>query len=233
MNRRKLKKSKIYTAFLNIKSFAKADPQIAIRLVLLLLIVLSISAVSIGYWINDSFNFNPINKKEYITQSSDGIDASQQSFLPEPNPIDIELAENIKVEQEKIKAEQERLAALRQVKIDKVAAYLKKVGSPMAPYTHIIIEEAERCGANYELIVAIAGNESGYGKVSYKQYNPFGYLNGVQYSGWDQSLKALTCKVAAYTNKYGYNLTALGKAYGAQNVETWAKNVSWHISQIP
>ncbi len=230
MNRRKR-----YKLLNNIKSFVKDDTNLFLRLFLLFIIFLSLSGLSIFYFIEINSSPNKILYKQIQEESSD-LPVEEQlvanSDLPVPKLTDIENALDIKLEQERIKAEQERIMKERQAKIDKLAGYLRKVNSPMAPFAGTIIEEAESCGANYRIIVAIAGNESGYGRVSYKLYNPYGFLNGVQYAGWEASLSDLTCKVAKYTNKYT-DIYTLGKVYGAHNPEQWAKNINWHLSQIP
>jgi len=174
--------------------------------------------------------YKQIQKENSQMDFSDQFVMSLELPLPESDEIDSAIA--TKIEQEKIKAEQERIQKERQVKIDNLAGYLKKVKSPMANYAGIIVEEAESCHADYHIITAIAGNESGYGRVPYKLYNPFGYLNKVQYDGWEDSLSDLVCKVAKYTNKY-LDIYTLGKVYGAHNPEQWEKNVKWHLSQIP
>lgn len=228
-------KRTIRRLFNSIGSFAKEDFPLFIRLSLLLVVFTSLAALSGYYFIEQNSSPNKIVYKEILGQALD-LPVKDQlvsaTELPTPQPEDIENAVDMKIEQEEIKMEQERLRRERQVKIDRLAGYLRKVNSPMADYANIIIEEAESCNANYKIIVAIAGNESGYGRVPYKSYNPYGYLNKAQYSGWDTSLADLTCKVAKYTNKYT-DLYILGKVYGAHNVEQWAKNISWHLSQIP
>ena len=205
------------------------------RLFLLFLSVFGLLSTTVYYLFELNSSPNPILYRQ-IQEESSSLDFSDQfvlsTELPLPESNEIDSAVGVKVEQDRIKAEQERLRKERQVKIDKLAGYLRKVKSPMADYAHIIVEEAESCHADYHIITAIAGNESGYGRVPYKLYNPFGYLNKVQYDGWEDSLSDLVCKVAKYTNKY-LDIYTLGKLYGAHNPEQWEKNIRWHLSQIP
>ena len=217
------------------KTLIKSDTSLIVRIFLLFIVFLLLTSLTIGSWININTQQNPVLRKPEISSATVlGVDTQAlSSELPLPDAEEIEEAEAIKIEQERIKAEEERLRKLRQTKIDKLQGYLASIGSPMAPYAFVVIDETEKCGADYRLITAIAGNESGYGRVPYKLYNPYGFLNDTQYSGWEQALGVLTCKVANYTNKYGSNLVTLGKVYGAHNYEQWAKNINWHLSRIP
>ena len=230
-----MSKRKIYKFIYSIRAFAKSDFHLFVRLCLLLVTFTGLLGLSFYYFYELNSSPNKVLYRE-IQKEKSGMVLSEQFIsgidLPLPQSDEIETAEDTKIEQERIKAEQERLRKERQAKIDKLAAYLRKVKSPMADFANIIIEEAESCRADYRIITAIAGNESGYGRVPYKLYNPYGYLNKVQYEGWETSLGDLTCKVAKYTNKYT-DLYTLGKVYGAHNPEQWEKNIRWHLSQIP
>lgn len=218
----------------DILNFAKSDLELFIRFTLLLFIFIALTLITFSFWLQDNANTNKIaysidNEPSVLGISNEFLTGPE---LPAPNIAEIESAESIKVEQDRIKTEEERKRKEQKEKADRLAVYLSSIGSPMAEHSLVIIQETEKCGADYKIIVAIAGNESGYGKVSYKLYNPFGYLNGVQYPGWEIALQDLTCKVAKFTNKYT-DIYTLGKIYGAHNPEQWAKNINWHLSRIP
>ncbi|MFW5702339.1 MAG: hypothetical protein ACOCXP_00015 [Candidatus Dojkabacteria bacterium] len=105
-------------------------------------------------------------------------------------------------------------------KRDKLVSYLRNQGSPVATdyYASLIIEISEASNTDYKAIVAIMGVESGFCAVPYKRHNCFGYLNGVQYSGFEAAFRDIIPKIARdYTNVYGTNFTALAKAYGIVN----------------
>lgn len=87
-------------------------------------------------------------------------------------------------------------AAIRQEKIDRVEAYFREYGSPLAGYGHIFVDQSAACDGDYRVLVGIAGSESGLGRAMYKKYNPFGYLNGVQYPDLETALRELSCKVS-------------------------------------
>ncbi len=108
-------------------------------------------------------------------------------------------------------------------------------GAVIKGYGKIIVEQARRCGGDYKILVGIAGNESGLGRVPYKKYNPFGYIDGVQYSSWEEAIKKLSCVISqrfiAPCNK---DLYCIINKYGGHDTdrEKWIKNVSWFMSQV-
>lgn len=117
--------------------------------------------------------------------------------------------------------------------VNRVRNYLRQTGSPMANYAHVIISAANRCGGNYRSLLAIAKIESGFGKYPYKKYNPYGYLNGRQYSGWAEALDKLSCQISQqYLSKYGTDFVAMGKIYAGSST-TWASKVRGAYNQIP
>jgi hypothetical protein len=117
----------------------------------------------------------------------------------------------------KIEAAKKRLA-----KINKLVSFLKRQGSPVASYHYaeLFVDLSEANGADYRIVVAISGVESGFCAANYKKYNCFGYLNGVQYGSFDQAFRRLVPKVASeYAKVYGTNFEGLAKAYGMINWE--------------
>jgi len=106
--------------------------------------------------------------------------------------------------------------------------FLQRYGSPIAEkkYVDIIIDTSDKYNADYRLNVGIMTAESAICKKPLKKYNCFGYMNGRQYSNFDEALTDITAKVSKqYTSRYGWNITGMGKAYGAHNVKVWEKNV--------
>lgn len=85
----------------------------------------------------------------------------------------------------------------------------------------IIIDASYKEGADFRIVAAIMGKESGYCRAPYKSYNCFGYLNKVQYSSFEEAFYELTPKVARYVNRYSWDTYALGRAYGAVSWESW------------
>jgi len=110
----------------------------------------------------------------------------------------------------------------KEAKISRLVSYLKRQGSPIATYGYAkqIIDAAEANGADYRIVVAIMGVESGFCRVNVLKYNCFGYLNKVQYSGFTEALAKLVPRISReYAKPYGTNFKALAKAYGMINFE--------------
>jgi hypothetical protein len=114
----------------------------------------------------------------------------------------------------KIGKEEARIT--RQKRIDSLLKLLKSVGSPVATehYAAYIIDLSVSVNADYRVIVAIMGTESGYCKHPLG-YNCFGYLNGVKYASFDDAFSRLIPKIGKqYVIKYGWNFEGFTKAYG-------------------
>lgn len=120
-----------------------------------------------------------------------------------------------------------------QKEIQHLEDYLTQRGSNMAPYAGLIYDQVKLCGGDYRVLIAIAGNESNFGKVNYKLYNPFGYLNGVQYATYEEALKILSCKISQeYLVPCNNDLNCIISRYGGldTNKEQWVKNIQYFIN---
>lgn len=121
------------------------------------------------------------------------------------------------------------------LRASKVRALLERYNSPMIGYERIIVEQADRCGGDYRLLTAIAGNESGFGNVPYRLYNPYGYLNNVTYSGWEEALTFLSCKISEqHLAPCNNEVACVITRYGGPDTDTdlWIRNINWFISQV-
>lgn len=108
-------------------------------------------------------------------------------------------------------------------------------GAVMQGYGRIIVEQARACGGDYRVLVGIAGNESGLGRVPYKLYNPYGYLDGVQYESWEHSLTFLSCVISQkFIAPCNADLRCIIRRYGGPETdqEKWIRNVSWFMGQV-
>lgn len=193
-----------------------------------LLLLLSLIASGFGF-VRSNFSTlysyaNTPNKVEY---------SPQVALLPEQDPslFSDKLADL---------REQERLAELkrkkeRQAKIDKVEAFFQEYGAKISGHGHILVDQAEACGGNYKILVGIAGAESGLGRHMYKKYNPFGYLNGVQYPNLKTALSKLSCKISEqHIAPCGNDLYCLANRYtgpGDDNTH-FVNKVRWFMQQI-
>ncbi len=125
--------------------------------------------------------------------------------------------------------------AMLQERIQKVEAFFAEYGAAIQGYADIIVRKADECGGDYRLLVGIAGKESGLGRIPYKLYNPYGYLNGVEYSSWEESLSILTCEISRkHLVPCNNDVYCVIKRYGGPdtNVENWIQSVQWFMNQV-
>jgi hypothetical protein len=145
--------------------------------------------------------------------------------IPEPDYAQLAVSDQVQAEKARLAAEAKARAEARQSQIDKVTSYLQRKKSPMVPYAAVIVDAATRCGGDFKTLLAIAEVESGLGRQPYKKYNPYGYLNGVQYPDWSTALDRLSCAISKqYSAVYGTDFAAMGKKYAAST--TWPAKVS-------
>jgi hypothetical protein len=116
-----------------------------------------------------------------------------------------------------------------------VEALFDAYNSPMAGLGETIVRRADECGGDYKLLVAIAGNESGFGRIPYKLYNPFGYLDGVQYSSWYEAVNYLSCKISVqHLAPCNNDVACVVVRYGGSDTdrEKWIRNIQWFMNQL-
>lgn len=100
---------------------------------------------------------------------------------------------------------------------------------------HLFVQKTDECGGDFRVLLAIAGNESGFGRIPYKLYNPFGYLNNVQYSSWEEAISILSCKIAQqYLVPCNNSPECIVVKYAGDgdDRQRWVYNIHWFINQI-
>lgn len=137
---------------------------------------------------------------------------------------------------ENLEKERVRLIAEdRAAQIKRVTDFFTSYGSPLVPYASIFVDQSVKCGGNYRVLVGIAGSESGLGRINVKKYNPFGYLDGVQYASFDQAITILACKVSQqHISKCGEDLQCLYRRYAgpADDPNLFISKVKWFMDQV-
>lgn len=117
----------------------------------------------------------------------------------------------------------------------KMEAAFARYGGHMRGLAKIIIKNAKKCGGDPKIIFAVGGNESGFGRVPYKLYNPFGYLDKVQYSSWVDAVTHLSCKISRqHLVPCNNDLVCFINRYGGTDThkERWLSNVRFFISLL-
>lgn len=120
-------------------------------------------------------------------------------------------------------------------KIDSVESLFTAYGGYMSGHAETIIRAAERCGGDYKVLIGIAGNESGLGRIPYRLYNPYGYLNGVQYSSWEEALEFLSCRISEqFLAPCNNDLQCIINKYGGPETDhaKWIRNVTYFMNRL-
>ncbi len=150
------------------------------------------------------------------------------------HPVTAEIVEEIKVQMQ-ADLEVRKQEALIQQQIAKVRSFFQSYGAVMQGYEELLVRRSHECGGDYRVIVGIAGNESGLGRIPYKLYNPFGYLDGMQYGSWEESLHKLVCVISQrFIAPCQSDLQCIINKYGGpgDDQQRWINNVSWFMRQV-
>lgn len=162
---------------------------------------------------------------------------SVNNNLPDTNTITVE---PLNISQAIVKkAAQDKINFLKEeeikYKVYLIEVLLERYNSPMKGLGRLIYDRTTECGGDYKVVVAIAGNESGFGRVSYKLYNPFGYLDGVQYDSFEHAVDVISCKIAErFLAPCNNDLTCVINKYGGHDTDKpkWIRNISYFMGLI-
>ncbi len=139
-----------------------------------------------------------------------------------------------KLKDDEAKSYEAKIRKEREGKINRLLAFLKRQKSPVANYeiASLVVNDSEAAGADYRVVIAISGVESGFCRASFS-YNCFGYLNGKHYSSFIQAFSDIVPRVARqYAARYGWNFEALAKAYGQHEWQRTSSNMRYFANQI-
>lgn len=86
-----------------------------------------------------------------------------------------------------------RQTALRQFLLD--------YNSPMYPYAHVFVEEADKYGLDWRLAAAISGVESAFGTIPVRANNAWGWKGGADgdfnpFDTWEDGIETVTRRLA-------------------------------------
>lgn len=194
-----------------------------------MLVVLMLSYFSIH-----ALAASQVEVKGAFVAKSDTDSVNSYINLPKISTKAIAKAEERKVAEEKRLAEIKRLMEIRQQNINRINNFLIRKNSPVANTNipAIIYDQATAHGADYKVLLAIMGVESGFCQASF-HYNCFGFLNGVKYSSYEAAFTDIVPKVSVnYVNKFGTNFVALAQYYGMINWQAGAANLSTFYHQV-
>lgn len=106
--------------------------------------------------------------------------------------------------------------------------FLKEHNSPLTPHADLIVDEADKNGIDFRLIVAIAMCESNLGKrIPANSYNPFGagvytgQQTGINFDSWEKSIIWESRYIKErYADKGFKTLKEIGAVYAPPSVLT-------------
>lgn len=190
------------------------------------LLLLIISFLSLIQWGIIADIESRVKADQFSEENTSYLDLTAKKLLKVDSNLEGRIVDILtNLEEEKLIADQ----------IYKVQAFFINYNSPMQGYEEIIVRKAHECGGDYAILVGIAGNESGLGKIPYKKYNPYGYLDGIEYSGWEESLTKLSCVISQrFIMPCSGDLACIVRKYAGpvDDQELWIRNVSWFINQV-
>lgn len=190
------------------------------------LFLLIISFLSLIQWGIIADIESRVKADQFSEENTSYLDLTAKKLLKVDSNLEGRIVDILtNLEEEKLIADQ----------IYKVQAFFINYNSPMQGYEEIIVRKAHECGGDYAILVGIAGNESGLGKIPYKKYNPYGYLDGIEYSGWEESLTKLSCVISQrFIMPCSGDLACIVRKYAGpvDDQELWIRNVSWFINQV-
>lgn len=120
-------------------------------------------------------------------------------------------------------------------------AFLIEYNSPLAPYSDVIIAEADKHNLDWRILVSISGVESRFCKVyPAGTYNGWGWRGGPggtwqQFDGWEHAIKHLSTRLALGYHRPD-NPFEIEATYcppcGATGQHNWARAVSMYMSKL-
>jgi hypothetical protein len=121
---------------------------------------------------------------------------------------------------------------------DKLESYLSAHSSPLAPYSGFFVQEADRLGLDWKLVVSIAGAESTFGQfVPANSYNGWGWgiftgrSDGVHFSSWADGITTVSEGLRYnYINHGAVSVEEIGRVYAAS--PAWAAHVRFFMREI-
>ncbi len=109
----------------------------------------------------------------------------------------------------------------------------KKYNSPLADSADAYIKYADENGVDWELLPAISGVESTFGKaLPGGSYNAYGWGNGkIYFTSWEDGIKVIEQALRQnYINRGARNVWSIGPIYAAS--PTWSVRVDSFMSEI-
>lgn len=115
--------------------------------------------------------------------------------------------------------------------------FLETYNSPLAPYTHVFVEQADRYELDWKLVTAISGVESTFGhQIPNNSYNAWGWgvygTNVIYFTSFAEGIETISRGLRQdYMNRSGaQDVYQIGRIYAAS--PTWASRVTRLMEKI-
>ncbi|MBU0976590.1 MAG: hypothetical protein ABIE03_04575 [Patescibacteria group bacterium] len=173
---------------------------------------------------SEEVDFNTVNEVEFRL-----LRPSSEEMLEAKSKYDEKLQ---RIEEEKRRIEEEKKRE-RMNKITLIQTYLVSQGSPMAPYSDVILDSCIKYGEHYcKYFLAIAGVESGLGRVC-PGHSAWGMI-GFRFASWPEAISFSADWIAG--NYYLKGVDTFEElaysSYGPQNPETWITHLYSFYNQM-
>ena len=125
-------------------------------------------------------------------------------------------------------------SARSDTRVETLENFLEKYDSPLAPYSQLFIQTADKYELDWRLIPAIAGVESTFGKrIPYKSFNAYGWANGeYRFSSWEESIEVVGQALRTkYEDKGAVSINQIARRYAPPS-STWASKVKFFMRKI-
>lgn len=120
------------------------------------------------------------------------------------------------------------------LRVNKLAKYLRKHNSPLTDYAHQFVYFADVYNLDYRLVPAISGVESTFGKrIPSNSYNAYGWANGAsKFNSWEESIEIVSKTLREkYYDRGADTMSKIASRYAPPST-TWAWKVTYFMDQI-
>ena len=120
----------------------------------------------------------------------------------------------------------------------KLRRYLRKLNSPLFDYADLLVEEADKYGYDYRLLVAISLQESiGCKKIPYESYNCWGWGiygdNVIRFESYDEGIRTVSAGIKKnYLDKGLITTEQIMSRYTPGSNGSWARGVRYFFRRI-
>lgn len=121
------------------------------------------------------------------------------------------------------------------LRVFKVAKYLKNQDSPLVNFAPNFIAEADKNKLDYRMLVAISGVESTFGKFYLDDtYNAYGWGGGlIKFSSWPEGIASISADLKTkYVDKGAKDIYQIGRIYCPPNSANWSSKVQYFMDKI-